>query len=195
MICSIWQTLSAMPKRTEVMVARLEASARITNISLNDICALALLTGSSAHFDPSSLPSFEPHPAAVALADKINKDGELDRHLTAIADAIENDREKRKEAIHSAFPEDDPRRLLKDTIFGFAAAELSDTAQKMGDADPFTRIAHRLSLWFRSSYDYTRYGLRLAENGLAIERAVKRLIRSTLFLRIFDQAPTQQSEL
>jgi len=160
--------------RTEVMIARLEATARTTKITLNDVCALALLARSSARFDQSTLPRFEPHPTAVLLAKRLG--GEFDRIISARLDYIDNERDRRELAISSAFPESDPRRLFKDTIFGFAAAELSDSAQKMGDADPFTRLAHRLSLWFRPSYDFRRYGLCLPENGLAIARTARKLI-------------------
>jgi hypothetical protein len=162
-------------ERIEIIVARLEATAKTIEIDADDVCALALLTESAAHFDPSSLPKFEPDPRATAAAAVIDKDGQLSRHLEAIGDYIEGERDRREQAVGLVFPEGDPRRLLKDTIFGFAAAELHDTAQRTGDADPFTRISNRLSLWFRPNYDFRRYGLHLADSGLAIKRLVRKL--------------------
>jgi hypothetical protein len=136
--------------RTEILVARLDATAQTTKITPNDICALALLTGSSARFDSSAFLKIEPDPRAVAAAQILNKDGAFNRHLEEIADYHERMRNLRERAVELAFPENDPRRLLKDTIFASAAVELYDIAQRMEDADPFARFSNRLSLWFRS---------------------------------------------
>jgi hypothetical protein len=164
--------------RTEILIARLDATAQTTKITLNDICALALLTTSSARFDQATFIKIEPHPDAVAVAEKLSRSDAFNRHLEEMLDHFDRKRDQREKVVELIFPENDTRRLLKDTIFGFPAAELYDIAQRMADADPFTRISSRLSLWFRSTYDFRRYGLRLAENGLAIERLVTKLIQS-----------------
>jgi hypothetical protein len=162
--------------RTEIVVARLDATAQTTKITLDDICALALLAASSAHFDSSTLPKVEPHPDAVArsLIETAHSIGISEKPSII----LKKKRDQRGRAVDLAFPENDPRRLLRDTIFGFAAAELYDIAQRMGDADPFARISNRLSIWFRSTYDFRRYGLRIAENRSAIARLARKLAQS-----------------
>jgi hypothetical protein len=42
----------------------------------------------------------------------------------------------RQETVPAAFPEGDPRRLLKDTILGFPAALFSEVSRRLGEADP-----------------------------------------------------------
>jgi hypothetical protein len=46
----------------------------------------------------------------------------LDKTLSDIVDGMERHRQLRQERVFSAFPACDPRRLLIDTIIGFAAA-------------------------------------------------------------------------
>ena len=87
-------------------------------------------------------------------------------------------RRARQKAVPRAFPEGDPRRLLKDAILGFPAALFADVSQRLGDADPFSRLARRLSLWFRPWLEFTRYGLPLAADGSAVALAVRRLVES-----------------
>jgi hypothetical protein len=132
----------ASSDRIVIAVARLEATAQVVKITLEDVCALALLAQSSARFDSSTFLKFEPHPTAVEFAKKVGS--QLDKVIGDYLDSIKEVREFREKLVNSVFPRDDPRRLLKDTIFGFSAAVLSDTAQKLGDADPFTGVARRL---------------------------------------------------
>lgn len=167
----------ASSDRIVIAVARLEATAQVVKITLEDVCALALLAQSSARFDSSTFLKFEPHPTAVEFAKKVGASSQLDKVIGEFLDSIEEKRKFRETLVNSVFPRDDPRRLLKDTIFGFSAALLSDTAQKLGDADPYTRVARRLGLWFRQTGDFTRYGVPLAENRKAIADAAKGLTR------------------
>ncbi len=85
---------------------------------------------------------------------------------------------REKKTVLAAFPEGDPRRLLKDTILGFPAALFADISRRMGEADPFSRLARRLSLWFKPFCEFSRYGLPLAADGSAVARAVRRLVDS-----------------
>jgi hypothetical protein len=82
----------------------------------------------------------------------------------------------RQEAVPAAFPEGDPRRLLKDTILGFTAALLADVSRRLGEADPFSRLARRLSLWFKPLNEFSRYGLPRAADGRPVAGAVLRLV-------------------
>jgi len=77
--------------------------------------------------------------------------------------------------LAAAFPEGDPRRLLKDTILGFPAALLADVSNRLGKADPFAHLARRLSLWFKPQLDFSRYGLPLAADERAVTEAARRL--------------------
>ncbi|QHO77832.1 hypothetical protein ACH79_39755 [Bradyrhizobium sp. CCBAU 051011] len=88
---------------------------------------------------------------------------------------MERQQDTQKRKVFSAFPETDPRRLLNDTTFGSAAAELSDVAQRLGEADPFSRMAVRLSLWFKRYDDHSRYGFPLPHDGRSVTALVRRL--------------------
>src|SRR5262245_8509358 len=61
------------PAREKIIVARLEATAAKNPIGLKEICALALLVRSRAHFDRETLPKHEPHPTAVAAGQMLSK--------------------------------------------------------------------------------------------------------------------------
>jgi hypothetical protein len=154
------------PDREKIVVARLEATAAQIGIGPMEVCALALLVPSRARFEPVTWS--EPHPDAVRLAAIADADGRLSQTLSSIVDGLDRRRQSREDKVFSAFRATDRRRLLNDTIIGFAAAELSDVSQRLGEADPFSRLAGRLSLWFKQSHDYSRYGIGLAEDGRAV---------------------------
>jgi hypothetical protein len=158
----------------KINVRRLEATAAKHGIRSRELCAMALLVQSHAHFDRQTLHKHTPDPKFTEMAAKLE-----DSTLTAITeqflDAKETLDRAREEQVISAFADDDPRRLFKDTVIGFAAAELSDVSQKIGEADPFSRLARRLSLWFRLSFDYSRYGLPRSADSRVISEAVMRL--------------------
>ena len=164
------------PAREKIIVTRLEATAAKHPIGMKEICALALLVPSRARFDRETLPKHEPDPRAVALGQMLGD--ETIKHLEEIGDARDRIEHARQEAVSAAFPEDDPRRLLKDTIFGFPAALFADVSRRLGEADPFSRLARRLSLWFQPWLEYTRYGLPIAADGSAVALAVRRLVES-----------------
>jgi hypothetical protein len=166
------------PAREKIIVARLEATAAKNPIGLKEICALALLIRSRARFDRETLPKHEPHPTAVALGQMLGKDEELNKHLKEMLEAQDRVERAREEMILAAFPEGDPRRLLNDTILGFSAALFADISRRLGEADPFLRLARRLSLWFKPFCDFSRYGLSLAADGSAVTHAVVRLVDS-----------------
>jgi hypothetical protein len=137
------------PHRERIVVERLEATAAKIGIGPRDICSLALLVTSRARLE--SYPRPEPAPEIARMIEIANASGELNRLMVGIVDNIESRQAAQKRKVFSAFPETDPRRLLNDTIFGSAAAELSDVAQRLGEADPSSRLAVRLSLWFSAS--------------------------------------------
>jgi hypothetical protein len=158
----------------KINVRRLEATAAIQGIRSRELCAMALLVQSRAHFDRQTLYKHTPDPQFTEIAAKLENS-----KLTAITEQFLNAEETldrtREERVISAFADDDPRRLFKHTVIGFAAAELSDVSQKLGEADPFSRLARRLSLWFRPSFDYSRYGLPRSADSRVISEAVVRL--------------------
>jgi hypothetical protein len=165
------------PAREKIIVARLEATAAKHPIGLKEICALALLVPSQARFDRETLPKHEPHPTAVTLGQKLGQDEAFNKHMREALEA--QDRvERARQGVPSAFPEGDPRRLLKDTILGFPAALLADVSRRLGEADPLSRLARRLSLWFKPFLDVSRYGLPLAADGRAVADLVRRLVAS-----------------
>jgi hypothetical protein len=110
----------------------------------------------------------------AALAAKISD--ATHKQLAQALDAVERIDDERQKKVFAAFPDPDPRRIFSDTVLGFAAAELSDLSQKLGQADPFSRLARRLSLWFKPSQDYSRYGIPLPNHSRAIADAAIRLI-------------------
>lgn len=162
------------PNREKIVVARLEATAAQIGIGPMEVCTLALLVPSRARFERVTWP--EPHPDAVRLAAIADADGRLSQTLSSIVDGLGRRRKSREDKVFSAFPATDRRRLLNDTIIGFAAAELSDVSQRLGEADPFSRLAGRLSLWFKPSHDYSRYGIASAEDGKAVIDLVRRAV-------------------
>jgi hypothetical protein len=166
------------PAREKIVVARLEATAAKNTVGLKEICALALLVRSSARFDRETLPKHVPHPTAVALGQRLGKDEAFNKHMEEIFEAQDRVERARQEAVPAAFPEGDPRRLLKDTILGFPAALFADASRRLGEADPFSRLARRLSLWFKPFREFSRYGLPLAADGGAVVGAVRRLVDS-----------------
>ena len=161
------------PHRERIVVERLEATAAKIGIGRRDICSLALLVTSRARLE--SYPRPEPPPEVARMIEIANSSGELNRLMVGIVDDVESRQEAQKRKVFSAFPETDPRRLLNDTIFGSAAAELSDVAQRLGEADPFSRLAVRLSLWFKRFDDFSRYGCPLPHDGWTVVGLVRRL--------------------
>jgi hypothetical protein len=159
------------PNREKIIVARLEATAAQIGIGPKEVCALALLVPSRARFEPAI--KHEPHPEAARLGAMMGES--LDKTLSGIVDGLHRHQQLRQERVFSAFPESDPRRLLIDTILGFAAAELADVSQRLGEADPFLRLSVRLALWFRQSHDYSRYGIPLANDGRSVVNLVRQL--------------------
>ncbi len=166
------------PAREKIIVARLEATAAKHPIGLKEICALALLIPSRAQFDRETLPKHEPDPTAVAFGQMLGQDEAFNKHMEEVFDAHDRVERARQEAVPAAFPEGDPRRLLKDTILGFPAALFADVSRRLGQDDPFSRLARRLSLWFKPFREFSRYGLPLAANGTAVTGAVRRLVQS-----------------
>jgi len=162
--------------REKIIVSRLEATAAKNGISLTEILALALVVPSRARFEPSSLPQWEPDPNAVAMGEKLGQDSKFNRYMSEMLDAHEARQKKREERVFSAFAETDPRRIFISTIFGLAAAELADVSQRLGEADPFARLARRLSLWFKPYHDHSRYGISLPWSGSEVAAAVLRLV-------------------
>ncbi|WP_316191873.1 MULTISPECIES: hypothetical protein [unclassified Bradyrhizobium] len=154
------------PTRERIIVARLEATAKGIKIGPREIYSLALLVPARPRLERFDKP--EPPPEIARLAKAINANGELDRTVVGIVDNLERIREDQRQKVFKAFPDGDPRRLLNDTIFGSAAAELSDVSRRLGEADPFSRLAVRLSLWFRGFDDYSRFGLSLPHDGSAV---------------------------
>jgi hypothetical protein len=146
---------------------------------LKEICALALLVPSRARFDRETFPKYEPDPTAVALAQKLGQSEAFNKHMGEFLDAQDGVERARQEAVPAAFPEGDPRRLLKDTVLGFPAALLADVSRRLGEADPLSRLGRRLSLWFKPYLDFSRYGLPLAEDGRAVGDLVRRLVASS----------------
>lgn len=161
------------PHRERIVVERLEATAAKIGIGPRDICSLALLVTSRARLE--SYPRPEPPPEVARMIEIANASGELNRLMVGIVDDVESRQEAQKRKVFSAFPETDPRRLLNDTIFGAAAAELSDVTQRLGEADPFSRLAVRLALWFKRFDDFSRYGCSLPHDGWAVVGLVRRL--------------------
>ena len=157
--------------REKIMVARLEATTERIDVGPKEICALALLVPCAARFGPGF--TYEPHPEAVRFAAMVGD--RLSETMTGILDGIDRRKRLQEEKVFSAFPESDTRRLLVDTIFGFASAELSDVTQRLGESDPFSRLAARLSLWFKQSRDLSRYGLPYAHEGRSVIGLVRRL--------------------
>jgi hypothetical protein len=127
----------ADPGREKIIVARLEATIAKKGISLREICALALLVPSGARFDRETLPKHEPHPEAVVLGERLGRNSEFTKHMEELLDAHGTLERLREKAVFAAFPDRDPRRLLKDTTVGFAAAQLGDVSRRLGEADPF----------------------------------------------------------
>jgi hypothetical protein len=164
------------PAREKIIVARLEATAAKNPIGLKEICALALVVPSRARFDRESLPKYVPDPRAVALGQKLGQNEAFNKHMKEILEAQDKVEHARQEVVPAAFPEGDPRRILKDTILGFPAALFADVSQRLGEADPFSRLARRLSLWFKPFLDHSRYGLPLAADGRSVAAAVRRLV-------------------
>ena len=101
----------------------------------------------------------------------MDRNGKLSETFSEIFEA----RDRIDNFVLSAFAEPDPRRLLNETMFGLPAAALADVSQRLGDMDPFLRLAHRLSLWFKSSRDLSRYGI-VWQDGRAVRAAVLKLI-------------------
>jgi hypothetical protein len=160
------------PTREKIIVARLEATAAKSAVGLKEICALALLVPSRARFGRETLPKHEPNPTAVALGQRLGKDEAFNKHMEEIFEAEDRVERARQEAVPAAFPEGDPRRLLKDTILGFTAALFADVSRRLGEADPFSRLARRLSLWFKPFKEFSPYGLPLAADGRPVAGAV-----------------------
>jgi hypothetical protein len=165
------------PAREKIIVVRLEATAAKHPIGLKEICALALLVPSRARFDRETLPKHDPHATAVALGQMLGLEA-FNKHMEEVFEAQDKVERARQEAVPAAFPEGDPRRLLKDTILGFPAALFADVSRRLGQADPFSRLGRRLSLWFKPFREFSRYGLPLAANGRAVAGAVRRLVDS-----------------
>lgn len=160
------------PARERIVVERLETTAAAIKVGPKEVYSLALLVPSRARQEAFERPG---PPAEIArLIQVANADGELDRIVSGIVDSEGRRRDAQERSVFSAFPEADPRRLLNDTTFGSAAAELSDVAQSLGEADPFSRLAVRLSLWFKRFDDHSRYGLPLPD-GWAVVHLVRRL--------------------
>ena len=164
------------PAREKIIVARLESTAAKHPIGLKEICSLALLIPSGAHFDRETLPKYEPNPTAVAVGEKLGQDEAFNKHMGELLEAHDRVERARQEAVPAAFPEGDPRRVLKDTILGFPAALFADLSRRLGDADSLSRLARRLSLWFKPFREFSRYGLPLAEDGRAVAGLVRRLV-------------------
>jgi hypothetical protein len=158
------------PDREKIILARLEATASMTKITPMDLFALALTVPSQARFEPAA--AYEAHPDAVRFA--AMADGRLSGTLGEIFDAMDRRRQLRETKVFSAFAASDVRRLLNDTIVGFAAAELADVSQRLGEADPFSRLAGRLSLWFKRSNDLSRYGVPFPHDGRPVVDFVRR---------------------
>lgn len=154
----------------------MEVTAAANQIGLKEICALALLVPSGAGFDQKSLPEFEPHPVAVALGQKLGQNEAFNKVMREAVEAERKVEDARQELIPAAFPTGDPRRILKDTIFGFAAALVADVSLRLGEADPYSRLARRLSLWFKPWQDFSRYGIPLPHEARSVARAVQRLV-------------------
>ena len=163
------------PNREKIIVARLESSGTKVALGLREICALALLVPSRAHFPRSSLPKHEPDPIAVAAGAMLSE--EFNRHMEEIGKA-DDAREKIRVKLYSIFPERDPRVILKDTILSFATIQLLDLSQHLSDSDPFSRLARRLCLWFKPWLDFSRYGIEMAANGSAIIGAVRHAVKA-----------------
>lgn len=161
------------PDRERIVVDRLEMTAASIGIGPRDICSLSLLVPARARLE--SFPKPAPPPEIARLIEAANASGELNQLMVGILDDIERRQEVQKRKVFSAFPETDPRRLLNDTTFGSAAAELSDVAQRLGEADPFSRMAVRLSLWFKRFDDFSRYGLPFPHDGRVVTGLVRRL--------------------
>jgi hypothetical protein len=142
-------------------------------VGFEDDLRFAIAHEARAHFDRETFAERVPHPLAKELALKISE--ETLKHTTNFLDAHAKIDRDRQEKVFSAFTDSDPRRIFSDTILGFAAAELSDFSQKLGQADPFSRLARRLSLWFKPSLDHSRYGIPLPEDGRAVRQTVVRL--------------------
>jgi hypothetical protein len=164
------------PAREKIIVARLEATAAKNPIALKEICALALLVPSRARFNRETLPKHEPDPTAVAFGQMLGQDEAFNKLMEEASEAQNRVERARQEAVPAAFPEGDPRRLLKDTILGFSAALFADVSRRLGEADPLSRLARRLSLWFKPSHEFSRYGLPLAADGRAVADLVRRLV-------------------
>jgi hypothetical protein len=168
------------PEREKIIVARLELTAAKRPIGWKEICALALLVRSHARFDRETLPKheYEPDPTFVALGQKLGQNQELNKHIEEVLDAEDRIERARQEVVPAVFPEGDPRRWLKDTILGFPAALFADISRRLGETDPLSRLARRLSLWFKPYLDFTRYGLPRSADGRAVRDLVRRLVAS-----------------
>ena len=162
------------PTREKLITSRVEATAARIGVTDREICALALLVPCGARFDRRTVPKHTPNPLAVELAGKIT--AETQKTMSDIFDAHEKFDDQRQKKVFLAFAESDPRRIFSDTILGFAAAELSDFSQKLGQADPFSQLARRLSLWFKPFLDFSRYGVACPEDGQAVVKVVLGLV-------------------
>ena len=166
------------PARERIALERLEATVANVPVSLKDILALAVMVPSQAHFELRVFPKRERDPGAVDVAHIMGKDENLNRSLNAFFEAHENVERLRQQFVFDAFPGGDARRILKDTIFGFSAALLSDVSLRLGESDPFLRIARRLSLWFKPFLDFSRYGLLPVAEPARVVDLVRRLAGS-----------------
>jgi hypothetical protein len=178
------------PNLERIVVTRLEATARTVTPTFSEIGALALLVPSSAHFDRSTFLTWEPDPRAVSLAKKLGEDSAFQKHMDEYLDGLERHRDRREAEVSGAFPEHDARRLLKDTIFGFSAAGLSDVTQRLGES-AVDRLSDRRRRLRRTAVAPHPFVPALA--GEAIRFPDQRFADASLFLRALGQYPSHRA--
>ncbi len=165
------------PERCAVFLARLRTTAQRIGVTSDDVAWLAALVPSTATaVDPAPPDASKAQAREAEAADGTNvvafgvepsgagspasrpSTRDPGAEIYAALPGMASAQDKRLRSISDSFPAGDPRRLLAETVLGIAAAELADQSNALGQNDPFTRLAWRLSLWFSPSEDRSRFG-------------------------------------
>lgn len=157
------------PDRCAIVVHRMRATAEHVPPSAEDIAWLAMLVPSAAtarEADGAREEAITNEPAPIGEDLRAN----LRAGLLKMVEAQEQERSARQGLIFEAFGADDPRRLLVETIVGVPAARLAHMSIRLGESDPFLRLAKRLWVWFSPRDRMTRYGVPIRLEAAALVR-------------------------
>lgn len=161
--------------RLPVVLRRLERTAERLPLSEEDLCILALVC-------PVDAPTEAIEPNIAKLLEDTGLDQpapelpEWRLKIKVALDAIEDFRRAREKVAEEAFGPDDPRRILGDTLWGFVAASVVETSDRLDAKDPFRRLGTRLGLWFAPSSMSRWMGVPLGEDCLGIQDLLRRLV-------------------